>query len=98
MCNNWALLWWSHASIPVYMATMFTMKYVWNAVLGKVFLELTQYITHLIVMPQKHSGKTVGHLPRKLSELYSMFINQGGDIALWYSVFTVSHITISNGA
>ena len=49
-------------------------------------------------MPRKHSDKTVGKLPRKLLGLYSMFIDQGGYIALWHAVITISYVTISNGA
>ena len=44
------------------------------------------------------SSKTVGNLPIKLSRLCSIFIDQGGDIALSHTVFTISHATISNGA
>ena len=60
-----------------------------NGVLGQVLLTKGELATKrgrdrhaVVVNSKKHSDKTVGHLPRKLSGLCSMFIDQGGDIAL----------------
>ena len=62
---------------------------IWNGFLGQVLLTKGELATqrgcdrHAIVLNlKKHSDKTVGHLPIKLSRLCSMFIDQGGDIAL----------------
>ena len=58
---------------------------IWNTVSGQVLLTKGELATYMaaVVMPlavnsKKHSDKAVGHLPR----LCSMFIDQGGDIAL----------------
>lgn len=51
--------------------------------LGEVLIiqrELHNIIDRYAVAVKKHSGETVGHLPRKISRLFSMFIDQGGDI------------------
>ena len=56
---------------------------IWTAVLGEVLLtqrELHNVTDRYAVAVKKHSGETVGHLPRKISRLCSMFIGQGGDI------------------
>ena len=62
---------------------------IWNGVLGQVLLTKGELATQrgrdrhaIVVNSQKHTDKTVGHLPRNLSGLCSMFIDQGGDIAL----------------
>ena len=68
---------------------------IWNAVLRQVLLtkgELAMQHGHnrhsIAVNSKKHSGKT------PILRLCSMFIDQGGDIALCHAVFTISHITI----
>ena len=62
---------------------------IWKGVLGQVLLTKGELATQcgcdrhaVVVNSKKHSDKTVGHLPRKLSGLCSMFIDQGGAIAL----------------
>ena len=50
---------------------------------GEVLLtqtELHNVTDRYAVTVKKHSGKTVGHLPRKILRLCSMFIDQGRDI------------------
>ena len=57
---------------------------IWTAVLGEVLEteEELQNVTDRYAMAvKKHTGETVGHLPRKISRLCSMFMDQGGDIA-----------------
>ena len=62
---------------------MFTMKYGLQY-LGKDCSMIGSYtmlqIDADVVAVTKDSGKTVGHLPRKISRLCSMFVEQGGDI------------------
>ena len=56
---------------------------IWTAVLGEVLLtqrELHNVTNCYAVAVKKYSGETVGHLPRKISRLCSMFIGQGGNI------------------
>ena len=56
---------------------------IWTAVLGEVLIterELHNVADRYAVAVKKHSGETVGHLPRKISRLCSIFIDQGGDI------------------
>ena len=62
---------------------------IWNEILGQVLLIKRKLATQrgrdrhaVVVNLQKHADKTIGHLPRKLSGLCSMFIDQGGGIAL----------------
>ena len=55
----------------------------WTAVLGEFLIterELHNMADRYAVAVKKHSGETVGHLPRKILRLCSMFIDQGGDI------------------
>ena len=49
---------------------------IWTAVLGEVLI--TERELHN--MGDRYAGETVGHLPIKISRLYSMFIEQGGNI------------------
>ena len=59
------------------------LREIWTAVLGEVLIterELHNVADCYAVAVKKHSGETVGHLPRKISRLCSMFIDQGGDI------------------
>ena len=56
---------------------------IYTAVLGEVLetkRELHNVTDCYAVAVKKHSGETVGHLPRKISRLCSMFMDQGGDI------------------
>ena len=56
---------------------------IWTAVLGEVLIterELHNVADRYAVTVKKHSGETVGHLPKKISMLCSMFIDKGGDI------------------
>ena len=55
----------------------------WTVVLGEVLIterELHNMADRYAIAVKKHSGETVGHLPRKILRLFSMFIDQGGDI------------------
>ena len=55
----------------------------WTVVLGEDLLterELHNVADCYAIAVKKHSGETVGHLPRKISRLCSMFIYQGGEI------------------
>ena len=57
---------------------------VWTAVLGEEMLcerEPSNVVDRYAVAVKKHgSGVIVGHLPKKISRLCSMFILRGGDI------------------
>ena len=56
---------------------------IWTAVLGEVLIterDFHNMADCYAVAVKKHSGETVGHLPRKISRLCSVFIDQGGDI------------------
>ena len=56
---------------------------IWTAVLGEVLIterELHNVADRYAVAVKKHSGETVGHLPKKILMLCSMFIDKGGDI------------------
>ena len=56
---------------------------IWTAVLGEVLIterELHKVADHYSVAVKKHSGETVGHLPKKISMFCSMFIDKGGDV------------------
>ena len=56
---------------------------IWTAVFGERLFterELHNVVDRYAVAVTKDSGETVGHLPRKISRLCSMFIEQGGDI------------------
>ena len=56
---------------------------IWTAVFWEVLIterELHNVAYHYAVAVKKHSGETVGNLPRIILRLCSMFIDQGGDI------------------
>ena len=56
---------------------------IWTSVLKEVLLtqrELHNVIDCYAIAVKNHSGDTIGHLPRKISRLCSMFIDQDGDI------------------
>ena len=56
---------------------------IWTAVLGEVLLterELRNVVDRYAVAVRKHSGEIVGYLPKNISRMCSMFIDQGGDI------------------
>ena len=56
---------------------------MWTTVFGEILFperELNNVVDQYAVAVTKDSGETVGHFPRKISRLCSMFIEQGGDI------------------
>ena len=56
----------------------------WTAVFGEILCterELHNVVDrYAVAVTKADSGETVGHVPRKISRLCNMFIEQGGDI------------------
>jgi len=57
-------------------------KEVWTAVFGELYAEreFGNVVDHYAVTVMKDSGETVMHLPKKISKMCSMFIQEGGEI------------------
>ena len=56
---------------------------IWTATLGEELFcspEVGNVVDRYAVAVKKESGETVGHLPRKISCMCSMFIQRGGEI------------------
>ena len=58
-------------------------KEMWIAVFGEELYaerELGNVVDRYVIAVKKDSGETVGHLPKKISRMCSMFIQEGGEI------------------
>ena len=58
-------------------------KEMWIAVFGEELYterELGNVVDRYAIAVKKDSGETVGHLPKKISRMCSMFIQEGGEI------------------
>ena len=55
---------------------------IWTAVFGELNTEreIGNNVDQYAVAVKKDSGETVGHLPKKILQMCSMFIQEGGEI------------------
>ena len=56
---------------------------IWTAVFGEQLYterEIGNVVDRYAVAVKKDSGETVGHLPKKISRMCSMFMQEGGEI------------------
>ena len=73
----------------------------WTAVMGEQLLceqEVRNVVDRYTISVKKDSSITVGHLPQKISQVCSMFIQRGGDkIATVTSRWRYSHDLVQGG-